>query len=229
MHRYVAWLLCVITAVGVAVGVAGVLLAAPAPFPRPGRTGPWFDGWERVVDPLGECRFERKGDRLTITVPGKGHALDPSKGRLTGPCLLRAVEGDFIMQVRVGEHFTPGKAAGILLMDGKRIVRVWRHAVDVHDKRLDHLYVEYPSQASTYHRPLGARPTYLRFERRGNRLTVAYSVGVEQWLPLRSMQVTLSRKVKVGVEAFAAGQGTFRAWFDQFRLTPVDPLTRPGR
>jgi hypothetical protein len=51
MNRYAAMLLCAV--------VPAAVLAAPAPAPR--TSGPWFDGWDKPVDPLGDCRFERKG------------------------------------------------------------------------------------------------------------------------------------------------------------------------
>jgi hypothetical protein len=95
--------------------VASGLVAAPAPFPRPDRAGPWVTGWDTPVDPVGDCRFDRDGDKLTITVPG-------SKGRSSDFSLLRDVEGDFVLQVRMAVSF-PG-AAGILLVDGKQRLQV---------------------------------------------------------------------------------------------------------
>jgi hypothetical protein len=85
MHRVTALLLVcsLVTAAG--------LLAAPVPFPKPeDRYGPWFDGWDKPVDPARDCRFHRKRDKLTITVPGKGHGLYEHKRHVR---LLRDVEG----------------------------------------------------------------------------------------------------------------------------------------
>jgi hypothetical protein len=107
--------------------LAAAVMAAPAPRPRPAT--PWVTGWDKPVDPLGDCRFHREGDKLTITVPGEGHELDVGDKPLNVPRLLRDVEGDFVMQVRLGGGCTPGKAAGILLTDGERTVRVWKLAV----------------------------------------------------------------------------------------------------
>jgi hypothetical protein len=123
IHRSAVLLLCAFVAV-----VASVM-AAPAPFPRPPRASRvWFDGWARPLDPLGGCRFERKGDKLTITVPGKGNERDCWEGLVNPPRLLRDVQGDFVAQVRVAGHFTVNKRgprrAGILLADGKQEVRV---------------------------------------------------------------------------------------------------------
>src|SRR5262245_31921936 len=116
--------------------LAAPLLAAPVPPPKPAKaSGPWFDGWDKPVDPKGDCRFERKGDRLTLTVPGKGaHTLDEGPGNVvkatsTAPRLLRDVEGDFTIQVRVGGGMDgparrgAGYAAGLIVMDGERVVQ----------------------------------------------------------------------------------------------------------
>jgi hypothetical protein len=48
MPRFGVLLLCPL--------VAGVLMAAPAPFPK---SGPWFEGWDK---PVGDRRFDRDGD-----------------------------------------------------------------------------------------------------------------------------------------------------------------------
>src|ERR1700722_16379001 len=99
--------------------LATLASAAPAPLPR---ADDWVSGWDK---PVGGCRFDRKGDKLTITVPGKGHALDVRGGRLGAPHILRDVEGDFVVEVRVGGTFKPtrgasgGRRAGILLRGGE--------------------------------------------------------------------------------------------------------------
>jgi hypothetical protein len=96
MHRPAVLLLCVALAVA-------TVVATPAPFPSRGRlSGPWLDGWHKPVDLQEDCRFDRRGDKLTITVPGKGHEFAVAKGRLNAPRLQRDVEGDFVMEVRVG-------------------------------------------------------------------------------------------------------------------------------
>ena len=56
--------------------LASAALAAPVPPPRPAR-GPWGWAWDKPINPKGDCRFDREWRRLTITVPGEGHDLDP--------------------------------------------------------------------------------------------------------------------------------------------------------
>jgi hypothetical protein len=76
MHRIAALVLSALAAL--------VATATPAPEPKP-----WVTGWHRPIDPKEDCRFEREGDELSITVPGEGHEL----ARLEAPRLLRDVEG----------------------------------------------------------------------------------------------------------------------------------------
>src|SRR5262245_34558282 len=125
MHRLPVLLL------GCAPLAVAAVVAAPAPFPKPVK--PWVTGWDTPVDPRRDCRFDRKGDKLTITVPGKGHGLYEDEG---APRLLREVGGDFGVQVRVDGNFGHDPAgrprgfrgAGICVTDGRWFVSVTRTA-----------------------------------------------------------------------------------------------------
>src|SRR4051794_30997939 len=90
--------------------VAAAVMAAPTPAPRP--SGSWNTGWDKPNDPSGGCRFDRDGDKMTITVKGKGHGLDQEKGKLNVPHLLRDAAGDFAVQVRVAGDFRQGNLGG---------------------------------------------------------------------------------------------------------------------
>jgi hypothetical protein len=245
MNRLAAMLLCAL--------LAAAVMAAPAPAPR--ASGPWFDGWDRPVDPRGDCRFERKGDKLTITVPGEGHELDVKKGRLNAPYLLRNIEGDFAAQVRVGADFRHAelvgrgveRGAGLLLVDektilspqGKTFISLQRVA-GADDLPLPGGEVaRFPLCSSepglgvryyTHGPPLG-KPAFLRLVRRGEELTMAYSQDGEKWTPTRALRFSgglkLPRKLKVGVYAESTAPGPFKAVFDQFRLTPLGPDGKP--
>jgi hypothetical protein len=67
------------------------------------------------VDEKKDCGFNRKGGKLTITVPGRGHKLEYARdgGRCklgadsAAPMLLREVEGDFTVSVRVAGAVEP--------------------------------------------------------------------------------------------------------------------------
>jgi hypothetical protein len=216
---------------------AAVVTAAPAPLPRA-----WVSGWDRPVDPLGGCRFRRSGDRLTLSVPGKGGgSLLNARGLLNCPRLLRGVEGDFVAQVRVGGNLALAlgargyRRAGLLLVDGRDAISVYRSdsgpAEEMHVGRLPSLSGEVARGGGVVRfflaGPAVARPAYLRLERRGNRLDVAFSLDGKRWAPVPThgyLSGVLPWKLKVGVFAEATAPGTFKAEFDRFSLSrPTGP------
>ncbi len=79
---------------------AYAVLAAPAP-------EPFRSGWNRPIDPDRDCKFVFKNSMLILELPGADHDLAPKRGRFNAPRLLREIEGDFIMQVRVCASFRP--------------------------------------------------------------------------------------------------------------------------
>lgn len=83
------------------------MLAAPAP-------EPFKSGWGKPIDPNRDCKFVIKGSTLTIELPGGDHDLAPKRERFNAPRLLREVEGDFVMQVRVSGSFLPSVKSSAL-------------------------------------------------------------------------------------------------------------------
>jgi regulation of enolase protein 1 (concanavalin A-like superfamily) len=233
MHRLAVSLLCAL--------VAGGLFAAPAPFPQPVRA--WVTGWDKPVDPLGDCRFDRTSDKLTITVPGKGHELDVVQGRLAAPRLLRQVEGDFVAEVRVGAVVIPQgrkgtQKAGLLLPLGRGFITLQRVAVQNDDEGTSFFligvrYPTIPDHSLVRYRacwPPEGGPAYLRLERRGDWLTLKVSEDGKVWKrangPFRFQGFQVPQRLRVGVVAETTGEATFKAVFDQFKLPPLDSKTR---
>lgn len=197
-------------------------LAAPVPPGKPAREkGPWFDGWDKPVDPKGDSRFDRKGGRLTLTVPGKGRVIGMARARgryllragATAPRLLRDVSGDFTVQARVSGSAS-GKAvrrgayrAGLVLLDGEVIV-----------------------QRFLYY-PVGRRPRHLMVERKGARVATRESSDGKRWEEddkswLEVKQ--LPQRLKVGVVAEAEGEDSpaFTAVFDELKFTRTKPAKK---
>jgi hypothetical protein len=226
MHRIAAGLLCAL--------LAGGLVAAPAPLPR---AVPWVSGWDK---PIGDGRFHRNGDKL-ILIPGRKHDWQ------TAPRLLRDVEGDFVVQVRVVGSFRPlapanGNTgyhqAGVLVTDGTDFVRVERVAIAGRAEK-GHYYTVWPigigrpgldfrGQASgletVYQHGLALdKAAYLRVERRGDTLRAASSEDGKKWteVPIAERGTKWPSKLKVGVIAEATAPGEFEPVFDQFKLSPL--------
>ncbi len=244
MHRPAALSLCALVA------AAGVT-AAPAPFPRPAKSAfSWFDGWDKPVDPAGDCRFDRKGDKLTITVPGKGHELNVGRDHLNPARLQRDVVESFVVQVRLEEfrRVSPDgfQMAGIYLTDGHWSLYMSR---GIHNRsgRGDHLLHVLcrgrgeaqmdifglnqrrwsERELSFWTRLPDRQIIYLQLRRSGGRLQMAYSLNGKEWTQLfYSLRLPLPQRLKIGVFAEARAATPFIAVFDQFRLTP---LSRRGR
>src|SRR5579884_3216844 len=85
------------------VPMACAALAAPAP----------KDGWERV-DPDDDCLIDIRDSRVTMELPGGDHELDaPPSKRSNAPRLLRGVEGDFAVRVRIRASFHPSEKSSV--------------------------------------------------------------------------------------------------------------------
>jgi len=83
--------------------IAYVVFAAPAP----------KGGWDRPIDPDDDCKIISKKGTVTIELPGTYHDLSPKRNRFNAPRLLRDVEGDFVMQVRVCALFRPSAKSSV--------------------------------------------------------------------------------------------------------------------
>ena len=83
--------------------IAYVVFAAPAP----------KGGWDRPIDPVDDCKIISKKGTVTIELPGTYHDLSPKRNRFNAPRLLRDVEGDFVMQVRVCGSFRPSAKSSV--------------------------------------------------------------------------------------------------------------------
>jgi hypothetical protein len=217
MNRFAALLLFAV----VVAAVAG----APAPRPRP--TVPWVTGWDK---PIGDCRFDRRGEKLSITVPGKGLNDQFTRGRL-----LRDVEGDFAVQVRLGNiglaaGRNDSRSAGLLMVDGENGSSVMlQRAVYADPGIVVEGWIRGGGRGCgiRYDGAGEGSSAYLRLVRTGGRIQLAFSSDGEEWEPLGAPQdVKLSHKVKVGVVAGSSAPGPFKAVFDDFKLTPLGGKAR---
>jgi hypothetical protein len=243
MHRYAVLLLCFVL-----VAVAGGLLAAPAPFPRSGRGSPWYDGWDKPVDPVGDCRFQRTRDKLTLIVPPAQHGPHPRHCRL-----LRDVEGDFTMRVRLGGAVRQCEPSGYnwagFFVTGRQCSRPtdrWCFLVGVAGPRLQDAYhasdglgqlLPIPPHPWVQSGPPGAQvfseeglpaggEVYLQLQRRGDRILAAWSRDSEGPMQdVASLARAMPRWLKVGVYAQAGLERT-HAVFDEFKLTRLGGMAR---
>jgi regulation of enolase protein 1 (concanavalin A-like superfamily) len=210
---------------------AGIVLAAPAPANRP-----WITGWDKPVDPDKDCKLTIDKGTLTIEVPGKDHDLGIERGLMNSPRLLRDVEGDFIAQVRVSGTFKPSQnstsnqrlpfvGAGLLLMtDEKTYVRLERAALVKGGETMTYANWELRQDGKWVLwgeekiRPLEDKATYLRLERKGDKLRASVCHDGNKWWELKPLELKLPAKLKLGVSAGGTSMDVFVPCFDQFQL-----------
>ena len=212
-----------------------VAVAAPVPQRKSFETG-----WDKPVDPDGDCKFIRDKDGMTIEVPGTDHALGIERNQMNAPRLLRDVKGDFIAEVRVGGEFRPPSVAttnsrppfvgaGLLLMNGeKTYIRLERAATHRGDIRRTYASWELRADGQSVLRgnasikPLEDKETFLRLERRGDQVLGSVSQDGKDWHMLMPIDVELPETVKIGVAACNTSSEPFAPRFDRFQLKKTE-------
>lgn len=74
--------------------ITGIALAAPVP-------DPFRSGWSTPLDLDKDCKIRLDRGTLTIELPGSDHDYNPLRKRFNAPRILRDIEGDFEIRVRV--------------------------------------------------------------------------------------------------------------------------------
>jgi regulation of enolase protein 1 (concanavalin A-like superfamily) len=216
--------------------VVSLLLVSALAFAADPDPNPFMSGWDKPVDPDKDCKFVKEKAGLTLTIPGKDHDLGVERGRMNAPRLLRDVEGDFVVQVRVGGDFTPANSstttervpfvgAGLVLMvDDNTYIRLERAAL-----RRDEIKTysnwelrkdgKWEKAGTITDLPLTGKTTYLRMERKGELLMGSISEDGKKWRDMDPITIKLPAKIKLGVAACTTSSEPFAPHYDQFKLT----------
>jgi regulation of enolase protein 1 (concanavalin A-like superfamily) len=211
--------------------VVSAVMAAPAPAPSP-----FTRGWDKAIDPDGDCKFRREKDALIIEVPGRVHDLGVERGVMNAPRLLRDVEGDFLAEVRVSGNFRPAEkpagdyhvsfiSAGLLLMTGARTY-VRLELASKHENGEIQTFANWELRGrgrwllmgNPNVKALEAKDTFLRLERQGDQIRGWVSQNGKEWYALTPIEITLPAKLKLGVAAINTSSETFAPRFDRFQL-----------
>jgi regulation of enolase protein 1 (concanavalin A-like superfamily) len=210
---------------------SGVCVAAPVP-----ENKSEINGWGQTIDPDKDCKFQAEKGGLTIVVPGKDHDLGIERGVMNAPRVLRPVEGDFIVQVKVSGKFEPGdpvtdqraafNGAGLLILkDDRNYVRLERATFHrggdptiytVFEVRKDG-EIERFAQGDDF-KLEADKDTYLRMERRGDKIFGAVSQEKDKWHYMAPRPVELPKELKVGVGTVNTSKTEFAPRFDEFKL-----------
>lgn len=200
--------------------------------------------WGVARDVAKDCDFKVEAGQLSITVPGsiKPHDLSIEIERNTAPCVLQAVKGDFVIQVRVDGEFQPGDestqrgrtgytGAGLVVFaDEKNYVRIERATLH-HSGGVARPYTNFEIRVdgevervgNTADLPTdGEKPTWLRLERKGNELRGAMSQDGENWTygetKILRAKAWESSDLLGGVAAISTSRMTFIPRYSQFSL-----------
>jgi RNA polymerase sigma factor (sigma-70 family) len=193
--------------------------------------------WGTETDPDKDCKFTYAKGKLTITVPGKDHDLGAERQVMNAPRVLRPVEGDFTVQVKVSGKFKPEDAdtderaafqgAGLLVLDDdNNYVRLERASYIRGDDT--HHYTNWELRkdgeverfGSPDDQPLeDGKDTWLRIERHGDKVSAAISQDGEKWTDLEAKDASFPKKVQVGVAAVNTSKQEFAPQFSEFKLS----------
>ena len=212
-----------------------VAVAPPKPAPAgPPAVQSFEAGWDKAVDPDGDCKVTPDKNALTIEVPAKRHDLAGAQNVMNAPRLLRDVTGDFTAQVRVGGEFrpsgpstTPGglpfTGAGLVVIgDDRTYLRLERAALDRNGTNDPYVNWEGRMNGGQWASSAKLLPDdgaiYLRLRRQGDRFFVSFSRDGAAWTDLPLQDVSLPATVKVGVAAVTSSAGPFKPQFDDFRI-----------
>ena len=200
-----------------------------------------IEGWGTVTDPIGDCTVKQEKQKLSITVPGGTHDLNQAIGGMKAPRILKEVEGDFTVQVKVTGEFKPGEkaaaentrpfnSAGLLLwQDEKNYIRLERNnwwASEVSS------YVRFPPLIEHYRdgdfqntnpEPTAdeffkGKSTWLRLERKGDKVTASYSHDGKEWTEAKQMTAEFPKKLRVGLAVVNTSVKDCAVDFEEFKI-----------
>jgi regulation of enolase protein 1 (concanavalin A-like superfamily)/predicted RNA-binding Zn-ribbon protein involved in translation (DUF1610 family) len=197
-------------------------------------------GWGAVTDPSGDCTFTAETSRLVVKVPGGIHNLNPNRG-MQAPRVLKMVNGDFVAQIKVTGDFKPGEkavadqhssfnGAGLLAwQDEKNYIRLERNRWYVPAEQKYACYpplLEYYKNGeyqgadpdSTLDEFFKGRSTWLRLERKGDKVIASYSHDGKEWTEAKEITVELPAELSVGVAAINTSAEPFTVEFDEYKV-----------
>jgi regulation of enolase protein 1 (concanavalin A-like superfamily) len=215
-------------------------LAAPAPTP-------FMSGWGKPVDPDKDCKIRREKGALTVEIPGTVHEYDLRRKYLNAPRLLRDIDGDFEMEVRVLIDCRPSAessvkdlpsyvSAGFLVIPPDDFTtaffrseyRVGGHGDEAEGCTaiLNQGRERGGTSGVTTNKhpdwPFKSKPDYiyLRLDRQGELLEMFISPDRKKWKVIGGGRISeLFSKLKVGLAAFSTSTDPSRVVFDQLTIT----------
>lgn len=206
--------------------------AAGVPEPEP-KGKPLVD-WGTAIDPDGDCKFTPDGKKsLTMNVPGTWHDLNTHVNQLNAPRVMRTIEGDFSITVKVAGDFKPGGkpqnpksvpscGGGIVVWNNSdNFIRLDRFAISRNNKFSPFIqFVEREAgyESAVHNEGYPGGDCYLRMERKGSRITGAISTDGTKWKSLKPIDTLWPARLTVGLAATNSSSDPHTARFEEFTL-----------
>ena len=192
------------------------------------------EGWGLAIDPFGDSQFRGDGKALTLDVIGV-HKDEKAAGdeSLKTPRVLREVEGNFVMTVKVAGDFKPEgnstaakyvpyNGAGLLAWsDGDNFIRFERAAMKKGGKIVNYANLEEwegGGRGASYSGPMPAGTVHLRLIRDGGKIVASVSPDGKNWGNLRPIDVQWPAKAKVGIVAVNSNTEPLSARFEELTV-----------
>lgn len=201
--------------------------------PEPEPTGTALTGWGLAIDPDKDCKFTPGPKSMAVDVPAAMHDLGGALRKFNAPRVLREVDGDFVLTVKVGGDFNPGPkstnpksvpylAGGILLWsDSDNFIRLERASMRRGPRVIPHvafLEQEGGYGGAVHNESFRGGDCYLRLERKGSRILGAISGDGTTWKQLKPIDTVWPKKLKVGLGAISTSSNPFAVKFEEFDL-----------
>lgn len=214
--------------------VLAVIVCDAASARAQAKRGQQLEGWGEAIDPAGDCRLALASRSLLIEVPGTKHDLFGEAGDQTAPRVVRACDGDFIFQVKLagnithsGQRTSPQSlayhGAGLLIWkDAREYIRLERAAIVRTDGKPQH-YANFELHrdndiAVSRSIPIPDHDTYLRLERRRDRVHALVSVDGYRWAGLDPIAAKLPRDVTIGFVAVNTSTDPLKVTFSELEV-----------
>lgn len=203
--------------------------------PEPEPKGKELAEWGLAIDTDGDCKFTNDGKKsLSLEIPGTWHDLNPHVNKLNAPRIVRTVEGDFSVTVKVTGEFKPGgkpqnpmsvpsNGGGIIVWNNSdNFIRLERFAIVRKGKVSQFLlFVEREAgfAGAEHNDGYAGGDCYLRMERKGSRITGATSLDGVKWRSLKPIDTLWPSQLKVGLAATNSNSEPLKVTFEEFTLT----------
>jgi len=201
---------------------------------EPDPEGKDLTDWGLAIDKDKDCKIVPDGKKsLSITVPGAWHDLNPHVNKLNAPRVMRTVDGDFTITVKVTGDFKPaGKSlnpksipsngGGIVVwQNSDNFIRLERFAVNRQGKAvpfITFLEREGGYEGAVHNAGHTGGDLYLRMERKGSRITGLISTNGTLWKRLKPIDTLWPSRLKVGLTATSCAAEPMTVKFEEFKL-----------